>query len=81
MNLIHYSFKTLSSLARIVEAVTRSFNTELELRELLQFQDEHQEELGISVRTVQQSVDRTKNNVAWMKQNYAKVVQWLERNY
>jgi len=74
-------FKTLSSLARIVDAVTRSFNTELELKELLQFREEHQEELGNSARTVQQSVDRTKNNVAWMKQNYAKVVQWLERNY
>jgi len=74
-------FKTLSSLARIVDAVTRGFNTELELKELLQFREDHQEELGNAARSLQQSVDRAKNNIAWMKQNYDKVVQWLERNY
>lgn len=51
------------------------------VEKLLQFRDENKETLGNAVRATQQSVDRVKNNLNWMRQNYQKVVDWLQSVY
>ncbi|EFX62776.1 hypothetical protein DAPPUDRAFT_67706, partial [Daphnia pulex] len=67
--------------SRIIKAVASSFNTELELKELIQFREERSEELIGAERATQQAIDRAKNNLNWMRQNYQKVVDWLQRVY
>ncbi len=37
--------------------------------------------LANAARSTQQSIDRAKNNLNWMRQNYQKVVDWLQRIY
>ncbi|EFX67104.1 hypothetical protein DAPPUDRAFT_302210 [Daphnia pulex] len=72
---------TFSSMSGIIKAVATSFNTELELKELIQFREEKSEGLSGAERATQQSIDRAKNNLNWMRQNYQKVVDWLQRVY
>ncbi|XP_032798753.2 aminopeptidase N [Daphnia magna] len=72
---------TFSSMSGIIKAVAASFNTDLELKELMQFRDERSASLGGAERAMQQSIDRAKNNLNWMRQNYHKVVDWLQRVY
>ena len=85
-----------------MKAVTISFNTEVELKEvrtslllfsltdfviilvlnqLIEFRDERADLLTNAARSTQQSIDRAKNNLNWMRQNYQKVVNWLQRTY
>lgn len=72
---------TFSSMSGIIKAVASSFNTELELKELMQFREEKSVGLSGAERATQQSIDRAKNNLNWMRQNYHKVVDWLQRIY
>jgi aminopeptidase N len=48
---------------------------------LIQFREEKSEGLSGAERATQQSIDRAKNNLNWMRQNYQKVVDWLQRVY
>ncbi|XP_046438221.1 aminopeptidase N-like [Daphnia pulex] len=65
----------------IIKAVAKSFNTELELKEFIQFREDRSEELSGAERATEQAIDRAKNNLNWMRQNYQKVVDWLQRVY
>lgn len=51
------------------------------MEQLMQFRDERSASLGGAERAMQQSIDRAKNNLNWMRQNYHKVVDWLQRVY
>ena len=37
-------------------------------------------ELGASIRSIEQAVDRVKNNINWMDQNYQKITNWFQQN-
>ncbi|EFX67117.1 hypothetical protein DAPPUDRAFT_115736 [Daphnia pulex] len=65
----------------IIKAVSTSFNTELELKELIQFREEKSDVFSGAERATQQSIEQAKNNLNWMRQNYQKVVDWLQRVY
>jgi aminopeptidase N len=47
----------------------------------MQFRVEKSVGLSGAERATQQSIDRAKNNLNWMRQNYHKVVDWLQRIY
>lgn len=47
----------------------------------MQFRGERIASLSGSERAMEQSIDRAKNNLNWMRQNYQKVVDWLQRVY
>ncbi len=51
----------------------------LNLIQLSSLIDEHKDEIIRSIRTAQQAVDKTKNNLNWMDKNYQKMVDWLEQ--
>ncbi|XP_069189951.1 aminopeptidase N [Procambarus clarkii] len=69
------SFTTLSDL---VEAATAEFNTNEEKHELEMFKEEHPEDLHTAAQAVDQAIERTANNIAWMSNNYDVIVQWLD---
>ena len=53
----------------------------LVLNQLIAFRDQWADLLTKVARSTEQSIDRTKNNIIWMRQNYQKVVNWLQRTY
>nr|XP_027218923.1 aminopeptidase N-like [Penaeus vannamei] len=63
-----------------IKYATGGFNTEQHLKEVEHFRKEHEHHLGSASRTVEQVIERTKNNIAWMKTNYDVIVKWLDAN-
>lgn len=70
----------LFTLPRLVKAATETFNTELELKELKLFKEEYSSHLKTAKRAVDQAIERTSNNIAWMNRSYDVIVQWFEDN-
>nr|XP_045584294.1 uncharacterized protein LOC123746672 [Procambarus clarkii] len=68
----------VSKVGDLVVAATNEFNTNEEKHELELFREEHGEELGGAVQAVDQAIENTANNIAWMDYNYDVIVQWLE---
>ncbi|XP_064118220.1 aminopeptidase N-like isoform X2 [Macrobrachium nipponense] len=64
-------------LPRVVAAVTRRFKTQQRLKELMQFQQDYAENLLTANRAVEQAIETTKVNIAWMEDNYEGIVHWL----
>lgn len=78
---IYKTFSTSSSaLASMVRVVSGAINTEYELRQLECFQADQKDRLGGIERTVQQSLEKARTNVQWMKLNYNKIQNWLKAN-
>ena len=69
-----------SAVGRIIQYVTRDFNTEFELGELQAFYEEHKNELGTAKRTTLNSIELVKANVQWMKKYYKDILDWLKEN-
>ena len=58
-------------------ALARDFNTDLLLDQQEMFVTEHQEELGTAIRDAEMAVESSKANVAWIKQHYQTILDWL----
>uniref|UniRef100_A0A0P5FVD5 Aminopeptidase n=1 Tax=Daphnia magna TaxID=35525 RepID=A0A0P5FVD5_9CRUS len=73
-------FSSIHNLAHVFESVTKAFNTDMELKELSDFVGRNKELLvSAMTRSTQQSIDRVRSNLSWMKQNYRHVVNWLQK--
>lgn len=75
--IVDYIGTTFFALPRMVEDVTRSFNTRQQLQELQEFQNKHSSQLLTATTAVQQAVEATTINVAWMNNNRKFIVDWL----
>ncbi|KAK8733864.1 hypothetical protein OTU49_006218 [Cherax quadricarinatus] len=64
-------------LSNIIEKATETLNTHLEMKELKLFKERHAGEFGPAKRTVDQSIEGTTINIAWMTNNSKIIVQWL----
>ncbi|KAF2365598.1 Peptidase M1 membrane alanine aminopeptidase N-terminal [Trinorchestia longiramus] len=74
-----YYSSGLFTLGRLVEYATTKFNSQLMLEEVTRFRDRNLGDLKSSRRTVDQSVERTKNNIAWMDAHYDEIENWLSK--
>merc|ERR1711935_655775 len=74
----YYDTSIGSSVGRIISAISGDFNTEWDLRELEQFIEEHQDELGSAAREAAQMVEGTKANIKWMEEHYQTILDWLQ---
>uniref|UniRef100_A0A6A7FVN9 Aminopeptidase N n=1 Tax=Hirondellea gigas TaxID=1518452 RepID=A0A6A7FVN9_9CRUS len=70
----------LFTLGRIIEAASARFTTSLMLKELKLFRMQYADSLSSASRTVDQSIERTSNNIAWAKNHYKTIVNWLTEN-
>ncbi|KAK8402067.1 hypothetical protein O3P69_001275 [Scylla paramamosain] len=75
--IVDYIGTTFFALPRMVEDVTRSFNTRQQLQELQAFQKQYSSRLLTATTAVQQAVEATRINVAWMNKNRMFIVDWL----
>ncbi|XP_047740791.1 aminopeptidase N [Hyalella azteca] len=66
-----------STPGRLVEYATSKFNSELMLQEMVRLRDANLDDLKSGKRTVDQSIERTKNNIAWMDAHYEDISKWL----
>ncbi|XP_045117781.1 aminopeptidase N-like [Portunus trituberculatus] len=70
-------FGSFTTLGDLVLAVSNEFNTREELNQLKMFKEEHASDLNTAERAVNQAIEKTANNIAWMDNNYQTIVNWL----
>ncbi|XP_050688572.1 aminopeptidase N-like [Eriocheir sinensis] len=80
LNMTEYLGSGLFTLPYLIKSSTEAMNKELQLEELKLFQSTHEGKLGTAKRAMSQAVERTANNIAWMKNNYNVIVKWLRNN-
>lgn len=64
----------MSNLNVILKYSTNRFNTESELLALKEFAETHLKDSG---RTIQQAIELTEANIAWLNRNAQSIVNWL----
>ncbi len=78
--LAYYDTAVSSPVARMVESVTKGFNTQEQLDDLISFRATNAGNLGTAERAVNSAVDSTTANVAWMDAHYDEVALWFAQN-
>ena len=73
-----YDTAISSPVGRIVQSVTRSFNTDQELQELNQFYNNNIDNLGTAESSTKTAIKTTEANIDWMNKYYDTVVNWLQ---
>ncbi|XP_035925811.1 aminopeptidase N [Halichoerus grypus] len=69
------------SFANLIQAVTRRFSTEFELRQLEQFKMNNMDiGFGSATRALEQALEKTKANIKWVKENKQVVLSWFTEN-
>lgn len=68
---------TLFTINNIIQVSTNKLTTEFELETLKEFARLHKPELAGARKVVKQQIEKTEENVAWMKANYDHVIRWL----
>ena len=58
---------------------TRTDNT-FPIPQLQQFQSDYETELGEATQSIDQSIERTVNNIEWMDNYYQVIADWLINN-
>ena len=61
-----------------MSSVTKNLNTQTQLDEVKAFQIKYRGEFASARRSVEQSVENAKNNVAWMDNFYDTIMSYLE---
>ncbi|XP_045589793.2 aminopeptidase N isoform X1 [Procambarus clarkii] len=78
-NITDYIGNTFFALPKMVEAVTRSFNTPQLLHELEEFEWVNRGRLLTAERATTQALEATRINVAWRETNRDTIVDWLRQ--
>ncbi|XP_051978901.1 aminopeptidase N-like isoform X2 [Xyrauchen texanus] len=66
------------SFSNLINGVTKRFSTEVELKELEQFRDDNAEVgFGSATLAIEQSIERTRANIKWVKDNQKSVLEWF----
>ena len=74
----YYNPQSSKTISRVMKTLTNDFNTPLKLRELEEFYNVHESELGRAKQNTLSSIQNVKANVKWMSENYEKISNWLE---
>uniref|UniRef100_A0A8C5D891 Aminopeptidase n=1 Tax=Gouania willdenowi TaxID=441366 RepID=A0A8C5D891_GOUWI len=65
------------SLGGLINGVTKRFSSEFEYKQLLQFKEENEAQLGSATMAVQQALERTQTNMKWVNLNKKPVLDWF----
>jgi len=66
--------------AGLIKSAVNGFNNRQQLREVERFKVEHEEDLAGASRGMDQALESTRNNIAWMDDNYQQIIEWLDLN-
>jgi len=64
---------------RFIAPLKYGYNTELDLTQLKQFYAENMDDLSEARREMEQAIEYSTTNVAWMRANYETIVRWLKQ--
>lgn len=76
--IVIYYGSGIFTLPRIIEGVTTTLNTQEYLQEVQTFRDENEDSLATAKRAVNQAVERTVNNIAWINAHTEVITEWLD---
>lgn len=62
---------------RLIEIVTKDFNTKFELDRVRKFRDQNSENSSI-FEALNKSIENIKINIRWVEQNLRKITEWLK---
>uniref|UniRef100_A0A3Q3XDZ2 Aminopeptidase n=1 Tax=Mola mola TaxID=94237 RepID=A0A3Q3XDZ2_MOLML len=65
------------SFGGLISGVTERFSTEFEHKQLLQFKEDHAEQLGSGVSALEQALETTQANMKWVATNKNEVLDWF----
>ncbi|XP_048828516.1 alanyl (membrane) aminopeptidase-like b [Brienomyrus brachyistius] len=69
----------ITPLGNLIQGVTERFSSELELKQLKQFQKDHgPESFGSATQALEQAIERTGANMKWVKENKQTVLEWFQ---
>ncbi|XP_049639894.1 aminopeptidase N [Suncus etruscus] len=69
------------SFANLIQAVTRRFNTEDDLKQLEQFKKDNMDTgFGSGTRALEQALEKTKANIKWVAANKKLIQDWFNQN-
>ena len=74
----YYDTAISSGVSRIIATVAGDFNPPFDLDNLVEFINQHQEELGSARRASRAAVENARANVRWMETHYQTVIDWLQ---
>lgn len=70
--------KSSFSFGGLVRSVASSFNTQIELNQLLTFYETVKADLGPAKRAFQIAIEEVEYNIRWRNKNYKMLEDWLE---
>lgn len=73
-----YMGSSLSVINNIARVCTKNRNTIFDVKNLKEFKEENEHDLGTAMRTMNQAIEDAEANLKWMDTNYQTIVQWLE---
>ncbi|XP_014220654.1 aminopeptidase N [Trichogramma pretiosum] len=76
----YYFGNSLLTLNNIVKSSTKRISTKYELKDLLDFANEHKEDLRSATRAVEQAIENGEVNIRWLERNHANIQEWLKNN-
>ena len=71
------SFYGSYGLSKLMENMLNNRNTQSSLDKIKTFKEEKDETLRTSRRLIEQSIEKTETNIAWMETNYENIRNWL----
>ncbi|KAK2867021.1 hypothetical protein Q8A67_025138 [Cirrhinus molitorella] len=64
--------------ASLISGITKTFSTESELEQLLQFRSDNSEVgFGSGTAALEQAIEKTKANIKWVAENQKEITDWL----
>ncbi|XP_043083977.1 aminopeptidase N [Puntigrus tetrazona] len=64
--------------ASLISGITKTFSTESELKQLLQFKSDNSETgFGSGTAALEQAIEKTKANIKWVAENQKEIKEWL----
>uniref|UniRef100_A0A8C1JSE7 Aminopeptidase n=1 Tax=Cyprinus carpio TaxID=7962 RepID=A0A8C1JSE7_CYPCA len=64
--------------ASLISGITKTFSTESELEQLLQFKSDNSEiGFGSGTAALEQAIEKTKANIKWVAENQREITDWL----
>ncbi|XP_067012607.2 aminopeptidase N isoform X2 [Anabrus simplex] len=77
-DILDYFGLAFSSVSKMVSALPKYMNTQLQLHEMEAFKRENDGNLGTAAKSFEQTIEKVQANVDWMDNSYGQVEEWLK---
>ena len=75
----YFDVRSSTAVGKMIEAVTRGFNNDLELKELQAFYEARASQLGAAKRSTETAIENARSNLLWMDKYSKQTVTLIEQ--